>query len=99
MSNHPLSLSFLTSVSIITIQLNYLYHVQVPSAVWSPFYLSLEENLINRNGLVNFFHDHLRQAVESRYLPTDEDKRKKYLELANFFNAQDIDDRYVSSLI
>ncbi|XP_041454385.1 uncharacterized protein LOC121407396 [Lytechinus variegatus] len=68
--------------------------LKVPSAVWSPFYLSLEENLINRNGLVNFFHDHLRQAVESRYLPTEEDKRKRYLELANFFNAQDIDDRY-----
>eukprot|EP00057_Strongylocentrotus_purpuratus_P003545 XP_003726872.2 PREDICTED: TPR repeat-containing protein DDB_G0287407 [Strongylocentrotus purpuratus] len=71
---------------------------QVPSAVWSPFYLSLEENLINRNGLLNFFHDHLRQAVESRYLPTDEDKRKNYVELANFFNAQDIDDRYADEV-
>ncbi|XP_063951363.1 uncharacterized protein LOC129253865 [Lytechinus pictus] len=72
--------------------------LKVPSAVWSPFYLSLEENLINRNGLVNFFHDHLRQAVESRYLPTEEDKCKMYLELANFFNAQDIDDRYADEV-
>ncbi|XP_030831949.1 TPR repeat-containing protein DDB_G0287407 [Strongylocentrotus purpuratus] len=68
--------------------------LKIPSAVWSPFYLSLEDNLINRNGLLNFFHDHLRQAVERRYLPTDEDKRKKFVELSNFFNAQDIDDRY-----
>ena len=71
-------------------------HPQIPSIVWSPFYLSVEENLINKNGIVNFFHDHLRQAVESRYLPTEEDKRQGYLKLANFFNAQDIDERYVS---
>ena len=64
--------------------------------MWSPFYLSLEENLVNRNGIVNFFHDYLRQAVERKFLPTPEDKRKGYLELANFFNASDIDDRYVS---
>ncbi|XP_071484949.1 uncharacterized protein [Diadema antillarum] len=72
--------------------------LDVPGFVWSPFYLSLEENLINRNGLVNFFHDHLRQAVESRYLPTPEDKRQCYLRLANFFNAQDIDDRYADEV-
>ena len=72
---------------------------QVPSIVWSPFYLSLEENLINKNGIVNFFHDHLRQAVEARYLPTDEDKQQGYQKLANFFNAQDIDERYVSQLL
>lgn len=72
--------------------------LKVPSLIWSPFYLSLEENLINRNGVVNFFHDHLRQAVEARYLPTPEDKRLGYLKLANFFNAQDIDTRYADEV-
>ncbi len=69
---------------------------QVPTAVWSPFYLSLVENIVNRNGIINFFHDHLRQAVETKYLPTDADKKKGYLWLANYFDNKDIDDRVVS---
>ncbi|XP_070541009.1 uncharacterized protein [Ptychodera flava] len=72
--------------------------LDVPSAVWSPFYLSLEDNLINRNGILNFFHDHLRQAVEARYLPTQEDKQQHYRALANFFANRPIDDRVVDEL-
>ena len=73
--------------------------LQVESNIWSPFYLSLEENLVNRNGLLNFFHDYMRQAVERKYLSTKEDKRKGYLALADFFTGEDIDDRYVSSIM
>ncbi|CAH1253937.1 TEP1 [Branchiostoma lanceolatum] len=72
--------------------------LDVPSVVWSPFYLSLDDNLINRNGILNFFHDHLRQAVEARYLPTADDKRLKYLELADYFATREIDDRVVDEL-
>ncbi|XP_019626894.1 PREDICTED: uncharacterized protein LOC109471895 isoform X3 [Branchiostoma belcheri] len=72
--------------------------LDVPSVVWSPFYLSLDDNLINRNGILNFFHDHLRQAVEARYLPSAEDKRRKYLELADYFATREIDDRVVDEL-
>ncbi|XP_072039857.1 uncharacterized protein [Amphiura filiformis] len=72
--------------------------LKVPSHIWSPFYLSLEENLVNRNGIVNFFHDYMRQAVEQKYLPTPEDKQKGYLALADFFRRQDIDDRYVDEM-
>ncbi|XP_022091330.1 uncharacterized protein LOC110979639 [Acanthaster planci] len=75
-----------------------LQFLQVPSKVWSPFYLSLEENLVNRNGILNFFHDHLRQAVERKYLSTPELKRKAFLALADWFNSQDIDDRYVEEV-
>ncbi len=76
-----------------------LFCLQVPSHIWSPFYLSLEENLVNRNGIVNFFHDYMRQAVEQKYLPSTEDKQKGYLALADFFRRQDIDDRYVSFIL
>ena len=68
---------------------------QIPSAVWSPFYLSLVENLVNRNGIVNFFHDHLRQAVESKYLPTAGDKTAGYQRLADFFGDRPLDNRVV----
>eukprot|EP00057_Strongylocentrotus_purpuratus_P006384 XP_011660858.1 PREDICTED: uncharacterized protein LOC576310 isoform X1 [Strongylocentrotus purpuratus] len=72
--------------------------LQVPSRVWSPFYLSLEENLVNRNGIVNFFHDHLRQAVERKYVSIPADKRRGFLKLAEFFEKQDINERYVEEL-
>ncbi|XP_071959587.1 uncharacterized protein [Antedon mediterranea] len=73
-------------------------YLQVTSRIWSPFYLSLEENVINRNGVLNFFHDHLRQAVERKYLNTPELKRQCYIDLANFFNRKDIDDRYTEEV-
>lgn len=68
---------------------------QVTSAVWSPFYLSLFENLVNRDGILNFFHDHLRQAVEKEYLNTPEAKRVCYLKLADFFTTQECSSRKV----
>ena len=67
--------------------------------MWSPFYLSVVDNLVNRNGIVNFFHDHLRQAVETKYLPTDDDKRKGYIWLAKFFSSRSVGDRVVSEII
>ncbi|XP_030833932.1 TPR repeat-containing protein DDB_G0287407 [Strongylocentrotus purpuratus] len=73
-------------------------YLQVPSRVWSPFYLSLEENLVNRNGIVNFFHDHLRQAVERKYVSIQADKRRGFLKLAEFFEKHDINERYVEEL-
>ncbi|KAJ8300745.1 hypothetical protein KUTeg_022264 [Tegillarca granosa] len=72
--------------------------LEVPSAIWSPFYLSIVENLVNRNGILNFFHDHLRQAVETKYLSTPEAKRKAYLNLANFFEKRELDERVVDEL-
>ncbi|XP_064632184.1 uncharacterized protein LOC135490720 isoform X2 [Lineus longissimus] len=72
--------------------------LQVPSAVWSPFYLSLAENLVNRNGILNFFHDHLRQAVESKYLPAPEDKQREYKLLADFFDSRELNSRKLEEL-
>lgn len=77
----------------------YVVHFQVPSAVWSPFYLSLIENLVNRGGIVNFFHDHLRQAVENKYLKRPEDKTRGYRQLAEFFDKRELDGRKVGNKI
>ena len=41
----------------------------------------------------------MRQAVERKYLATDEDKLKGHLALADFFTGQDIDNRYVSNFV
>ena len=73
----------------------FMFFLQVPSAVWSPFYLSLVENLVNRNGILNFFHDHLRQAVEKKYLDSAEAKKKGYLKLADYFGSKETSSRTV----
>ena len=63
--------------------------------MWSPLYLSLAENLVNRNGVLNFFHDHLRQAVENKYLSSPEAKTEAFARLATFFRQRSLDDRKV----
>lgn len=70
--------------------------IQVPMAVWSPFYMSLTDSLVNKDGILNFFHDHLRQAVERKYLSTEEDKRATYHKLADYFTTKELTDRAVS---
>ncbi len=36
----------------------------LPQAVWAPFYVAAEHSFVSRSGLIGFFHDYLRQAVE-----------------------------------
>ena len=60
----------------------------LPRAYWSPFYLAMEQSFTNRGGLVGFFHDYLRQAIQNRYLPTQANQQKKHLFLADYFESQ-----------
>jgi tetratricopeptide (TPR) repeat protein len=57
----------------------------LPQAIWSPLWLAVEAWLINRSGWMSFTHGSLRQAVESRYLPTQEEQRQAHLRLADYF--------------
>ncbi len=70
----------------------------LPRAYWSPLYLAAEQSLVNRSGLIGFFHDYLRDAVARRYLPTEEIKKEAHLRLADYFGARDIDARKVDEL-
>ena len=67
-------------------------------AYWSPLFLAAEESFVIRSGLLNFFHDFLRKAVEDRYLYNSELKRKTHLLLADYFDKREIDDRKVDEL-
>lgn len=60
----------------------------LPRAYWSPFFLALEQSFVIRAGLIGFFHDYLRQAVQNRYLTTEEEVRKSHLDLATYFEGQ-----------
>ncbi|MDR1895142.1 MAG: tetratricopeptide repeat protein [Spirochaetales bacterium] len=51
----------------------------------SQLFNGLESHLLTRNGLLTFSNGYIREAVESRYLNTDESKREYRLKLAKFF--------------
>ncbi len=61
----------------------------LPGRFWSPLSLALESSLVDRNGLISFTHDYLRQAVEERYLKDKQNKTEARLALANYFEKQE----------
>lgn len=65
-------------------------------AVWFLFYMSLTDSLVNKDGILNFFYDYLRQAVERKYLSIEEDKRVIYYKLVDYFIIKELMDRAVS---
>ena len=71
--------------------------LDIPQAVWSPLYLALQNALVSRGGLLSFFHDYLKQAVENRYLSSGE-KPSWHLRLADYFDKQELDGRIANEL-
>jgi len=51
----------------------------------STLLLGLDYHLVRRDGLLSFFHDYLRRAVEKRYLSDGERKEELHLRLAVHF--------------
>jgi len=70
----------------------------IPPAYWSPLYLAAEESLVSRSGLLNFFHDYLRKAVEDKYFCDTEQKRLAHLRLADYFDRRALDGRKADEL-
>jgi tetratricopeptide (TPR) repeat protein len=60
----------------------------IPHAYWSPLHLALEQSLLSRGGLIGFFHDYLRQAIQKRYLPQLSLQKQAHLRIAGYFEAQ-----------
>jgi len=67
----------------------------LPMAHWSPLFLALGEALIVREGRLTFFHDHLRRAVERRYLATTAKQRRMHSRLAMYFGKVEEVDRHL----
>ena len=70
----------------------------MPRAYWSPLYLALEESLVSRAGLLTFFHDFLKKAVEDRYFKDDASQKSYHLRLADYFEKRETDDRKADEL-
>jgi tetratricopeptide (TPR) repeat protein len=59
----------------------------LPRGAWAPLGLAIEDGLISRGGLLSFFHDTLRDAVERRYLLDPHAKLAVHVALAAFFGS------------
>jgi len=70
----------------------------LPRAVWAPLHYAADHSLVTRSGLIAFSHDYLRQAVASRYLPTDTARAAAHTRLADYFAPRDLTPRKVDEL-
>jgi tetratricopeptide (TPR) repeat protein len=70
----------------------------MPRAHWSLLHFAADRSLVTRSGLINFSHDYLRQAVESRYLPADTDRHAAHTRLADYFTDRNLTNRKVDEL-
>ena len=67
---------------------------------WAPIDLALEEALGRNTNRLVLGHDYLRKAVEDRYLPDEEERRKAHSELADWFRPQEAwDERNAEELL
>ncbi|QTA93947.1 Tetratricopeptide repeat-containing protein [Desulfonema magnum] len=76
--------------------------LEIPQVIWSPLFVAIQdaqEALVSRKGgLLNFFHDYMRQAAERRYLSDHEVRKAAHLRLADFFEKQEINSRTADEL-
>jgi Flp pilus assembly protein TadD len=67
-------------------------------ATWAPIHNALDEALLESNGRFTFGHDYLRRAVEDRYLPERKRQRQAHLNLAQWFDRQEVNSRVAEEL-
>jgi hypothetical protein len=70
----------------------------LPQAHWSPLYLAAEQSLLSRSGLIGFFHEYFREAVQKRYLPTQQEQQAARLRVADYFSRKHLSARKVDEL-
>jgi tetratricopeptide (TPR) repeat protein len=70
----------------------------LPRSYWSPLYLAAEQSLVNRSGMIDFFHEYFRKAICNRYLSTKEKQQTAHLRLADYFQTRDQSKRRVDEL-
>ena len=70
----------------------------LPTAYWTPLRYALAEGLVDRDGLLSFAHEHLRLAVERRYLSGIETAKILRVRLADYFEVQPVSARSCDEL-
>jgi tetratricopeptide (TPR) repeat protein len=70
----------------------------LPASQWSPLYIAADRALVNRSGLIGFFHNYFREAVRRKYLPIPEDQHAAHIRLADHFESLSLGHRKVEEL-
>lgn len=70
----------------------------LPRAYWSPLFLASDSSLTSRSGLLGFFHDYLRVAVQRRYLSEEQARQSAHLHIADYFSVREIGPRKIDEL-
>ena len=60
----------------------------LPHARWSPLYLAADHALLSRSGLIGLSHDHLRRAIEAKWLNSESAHGATHLALAAYFASK-----------
>lgn len=71
---------------------------QLPLAIWTPLRAALEEGLVARGGILNFAHDFLRTAVESAFVPGEDERDELRVRLADYFEVEPVTARSCDEL-
>ena len=66
--------------------------------VISTFLMAIDAHLAKRGGLLNFFHDYLRQAVKQHCFENKETETHAHIKLAHYFEQQELNDRVAEEL-
>jgi tetratricopeptide (TPR) repeat protein len=67
-------------------------------ATWAPIRNALNEAILESSGRIQFAHDYLRQAVEERYLSSEDLKKKSHLRIAEWFAMEKVTPRVAEDL-
>lgn len=71
---------------------------KIPALNWAPFFYAIENHMVSRSGILDFFHDHFRKAVETRYLKSENDKRTIRTKLVKYFGKDRLSNRAIDEL-
>jgi telomerase protein component 1 len=59
-----------------------------PDLLWARLYRAFDAHLLQRGGLIDFFHQQLKEAVLARYLQPGDVRRKKHAAMAGYFRSK-----------
>ncbi|MBI2837255.1 MAG: DUF4062 domain-containing protein [Acidobacteria bacterium] len=62
--------------------------VKLPDLVWRRLHRSFSAYLLNRSGVIDFFHGQLKEAVGKRYLSEDARRAAAHQTLADYFESR-----------
>ncbi|MBI3610877.1 MAG: DUF4062 domain-containing protein [Nitrospirae bacterium] len=61
---------------------------KLPDMLWARLYRTFKPYLFERSGVIDFFHSQLKEAVGSRYLQNEADRKETHKAIADYFESR-----------